>query len=160
MRYLSLGQRSRDGNVRVSIELQKFANSNAEFRAAADFPHSRSWFVEFTDSPACEAVRQAARDGRMSLRETTIDDFSGRPVLTLFAVANEPAALARESALLPYLRYRLHACAVGSCRRLRCGFPSEFAPRAPEKIKELDLTSRGAELGFLSRNDDQRDRRN
>ncbi len=49
------------------------------------------WLVEFAGSPACEAVRQWSRDQRLSTSESTIDDFAGRPLLSVFSVGASPA---------------------------------------------------------------------
>jgi hypothetical protein len=86
MRYLSLGSQSRDTKSPVTVELQTVANSRASLAMAADSKRGGWWLVEFTSSAACTAVRQAARNDDVLLRETMIDDFSGQPLLSLFAV--------------------------------------------------------------------------
>jgi hypothetical protein len=119
MRYLSIGRRPSDRDSRVVFELQTDASKSRMLLDPDGRRRVNVWFVEFTDSAACNAIRNTASSGGIPLRESTIDDFSGRPVLSLFeAGASNPRA-------------------------------------SQKKIKELDLTSREAELRFLSRNDDQ-----
>ena len=88
MRYLSLSPRLRDAESPVTVVLQPVAKSTAPLAMPADSERGRSWLVEFTDSADCKAVRQAAHQDGLLLRETTIDDFSGRPLLSLFAVGS------------------------------------------------------------------------
>ena len=48
------------------------------------------WQVEFSDGPECEAFRQSQRELGMPLSETSIADYSGRPLLCLFQLRREP----------------------------------------------------------------------
>jgi hypothetical protein len=86
MRYLTMGPRSLDANSRVTVKMQSDAKASAVPPASNDSQGERLWLVEFTDSPACQAIRQTARSSSVAPRETTIDDFSGQPLLSLFAV--------------------------------------------------------------------------
>jgi hypothetical protein len=98
MRYLNFGTLPQDEESKVTIELQTIAESSAALRTGIDSKRGQIWYVEFTDSPACKTIRQAVRGvGDASSRENTIDDFAGRPILSLFDVSSHW----KERAVLP-----------------------------------------------------------
>ncbi|HEX3998872.1 MAG TPA: hypothetical protein VHX65_10005 [Pirellulales bacterium] len=141
MRYLSFAEDSSRGG-QISVEQRTSAAEQALILSAGELDRGQLWFVEFTDTAACKALWQAARNARLPLRETTIVDFAGRPILSLFLVdsaADGPANVGENSE---------------SPGRLHFARQSRH-PIVEKKIKELDLTSRVSELRFLSGNDDR-----
>jgi hypothetical protein len=83
LRYLAMGRSSESGPGAIDVE---YAN-------ATDFQRSdcstSAWQVEFTGSPACEAIRQRDRLMPTGTVETTIADYSGRPVLSVFQLPRQ-----------------------------------------------------------------------
>ena len=59
------------------------------------------WRVEFTGSEACKSIRQTTRAAGKSPQETTIADFTGRPILTLFDFNSTPVSGKAIAAGLP-----------------------------------------------------------
>jgi Dolichyl-phosphate-mannose-protein mannosyltransferase len=80
--------RSQDG-ARPGIVVEPYSDLR---RSVGDLPDQGEplWIVEFTGSPTCEGVRQWSRDRQRSISESTIDDFAGRPLLSLFSVEALP----------------------------------------------------------------------
>ena len=84
IRYLA-NVRSRETGMReFDVE---FARAPAVDPAASDIC---LWQVEFSDTPECEAFRQSQRELGMPLSETTVADYSGRPLLSSFQLRLEP----------------------------------------------------------------------
>jgi hypothetical protein len=78
LRYLSY---NRDMNNSISIDV---VSSSPKAAQSAGF--STVWQVEFTDSPACEVERRLLAGAGIPLNETTINDFAGRPIISMFEV--------------------------------------------------------------------------
>jgi hypothetical protein len=83
LRYLAIGHSRTVGRPQFDME---FAQPNPSL---VDRDVLR-WQVEFTDSPACEALRSSQRELRLPLSETTIADYSGRPVVSLLQLRPQP----------------------------------------------------------------------
>lgn len=103
IRYLSLDERLLRGGAPIDVELlgnAKCASSHSSLRAAVDQTGlEESWRVEFSDSAASDTVRREASADGVPLRETKIDDFAERPVLSIFAISAPPENPARRKGI-------------------------------------------------------------
>jgi Dolichyl-phosphate-mannose-protein mannosyltransferase len=102
LKYLSFDRpifSSRQGETRIGrsrdaeqsgIVVEPYADLR---RCVAGLPDQGEplWIVEFTGTPACDAARQWGRDQQLSISESTIDDFAGRPLLSVFSIGAFPA---------------------------------------------------------------------
>ncbi len=79
LRYLA-GEPGTIGGQDIQVE---FSAAIDRWRAEKDVS---AWQVEFTGSPACEEFRRVQHESGISVFETTINDYAGRPLLTLFRV--------------------------------------------------------------------------
>ena len=89
MRYLSLSRRS--DNIDVADSSLK-CNRRRHGSAFDSRFNANRWRVEFTGSEACKSIRQTTRAAGKSPQETTIADFTGRPILTLFDFNSMPVS--------------------------------------------------------------------
>ena len=85
MRYLAVSPAS-GGEQSISVELCSSRDELVLLPVCQTVGRGRLWFVEFTGSAACDALRRAAGNDRAPLQETTVDDFAGRPILSLFTI--------------------------------------------------------------------------
>lgn len=92
MRYLAFG----DAHRSLRVEMTPSASDAERMQKLDSCRREQLWLVEFTDSPACNAIRHSAYQ---SLHEATITDFAGRPLISLFAVQPPAAANAKSPGL-------------------------------------------------------------
>jgi hypothetical protein len=83
LRYLAMGRTIETGQGAIEVEFATAADSRCSDRSIS------VWQVEFTGSPAGEAIRQREHLMPTGTIETTIADYSGRPVLSAFQLPRQ-----------------------------------------------------------------------
>ncbi len=90
IRYLVF--REPTNGARRTIEIQTGTLTDPDgvktFSTTPDY--AQLWIVEFTGSPDCEAIRTGVQAAGLEVRESTIADFAGRPLISVFAVTRHP----------------------------------------------------------------------
>ncbi len=80
IRYLAESRKGGQSDIDV-----RFGVATDEWLAEKDVS---TWQVEFTESPVCESFRRQQHKSGVPIFESTIDDYAGHPLLTLFRVAD------------------------------------------------------------------------